>query len=68
MLYFRCVPLIDESTDNLNQFIRFIFADEFSIVIDSKNSTESKTITFDCNEAIKIYKAVFEEAKKEFAE
>ncbi len=33
-----------------------------------KTATESKTITFDCDEAIKAYKAVFEKAKKEFTE
>lgn len=40
----------------------------FLLDIELKTATESKTIKFDCDEAIKIYKAAFEEAKKEFSE
>lgn len=40
----------------------------FSLDMGLKTATKSGTIKFDCDEAIKIYKAVFEKAKKEFAE
>ena len=33
-----------------------------------KTARESKSIKFNCDEAITIYKAVFEEAKKKFSE